>query len=113
MCKSENDLYKSGLKSNGEQRYICRDCNTKKCRKYRTSEIGKVSRYLSMTKYVKNNRDRCRAWLKCRFMEMKSCVVCGKFPAHKHHPDISKPLEVIFLCPLHHKKEDLLNRFSQ
>lgn len=29
------------------------------------------------------------------------CCVCGK-PAHAHHEDYSKPLMVVFLCPLHH-----------
>ncbi len=30
------------------------------------------------------------------------CHICGK-KAHAHHPDYSKPLEVVWLCPVHHK----------
>lgn len=37
----------------------------------------------------------------------KPCVICGKLPTHKHHPDINKPLEIIYLCPLHHKQADM------
>jgi hypothetical protein len=30
------------------------------------------------------------------------CAVCGDPNSQKHHPDYSKPLEVIWLCPDHH-----------
>lgn len=31
------------------------------------------------------------------------CEICNKKDAQAHHEDYSKPLEVIWLCPLHHK----------
>lgn len=31
------------------------------------------------------------------------CFVCGK-KAHAHHPDYDRPLEVIWLCPKHHRE---------
>ena len=31
------------------------------------------------------------------------CIECGDENVHAHHPDYSKPLDVIWLCPLHHK----------
>lgn len=34
----------------------------------------------------------------------KPCEVCGAFFVHAHHPDYSKPLEVVWLCPLHHRQ---------
>lgn len=32
------------------------------------------------------------------------CSVCGSAKSVGHHPDYSKPLEVIWLCHIHHKK---------
>lgn len=32
------------------------------------------------------------------------CSICGFSPTQAHHPDYSKPLEVIWLCPSHHKQ---------
>lgn len=34
----------------------------------------------------------------------KPCEVCGAKNVHKHHEDYSKPLEVVWLCPRHHKQ---------
>jgi hypothetical protein len=31
------------------------------------------------------------------------CLVCGK-DAEAHHPDYDQPLDVIWLCPAHHKE---------
>jgi hypothetical protein len=32
------------------------------------------------------------------------CFVCGSEDVQAHHPDHSKPLEVIWLCPQHHRE---------
>lgn len=32
------------------------------------------------------------------------CEVCGSSLVHAHHDDYSKPLEVRWLCPVHHKE---------
>lgn len=31
------------------------------------------------------------------------CLICGEH-AEAHHPDYSRPLDVIWLCPAHHKQ---------
>lgn len=36
------------------------------------------------------------------------CEVCGSFNVHAHHDDYSKPLDVRWLCPLHHKQHHIL-----
>ena len=34
----------------------------------------------------------------------QSCEKCGLPNAHAHHDDYSRPLEIRWLCPLHHKE---------
>lgn len=36
-------------------------------------------------------------------LHKKPCEICGASLVHAHHPDYSKPLEVIWLCPAHHR----------
>jgi hypothetical protein len=35
----------------------------------------------------------------------KPCVICGALKVVGHHPDYSKPLDVIWLCRDHHRAE--------
>lgn len=40
-------------------------------------------------------------------LKKEACVICGcEESVHGHHPDYSKPLEVIWLCPVHHAEFD-------
>ena len=34
-----------------------------------------------------------------------TCEVCGEVNVHGHHYDYTKPLDVKWLCPLHHVRE--------
>ena len=33
----------------------------------------------------------------------RPCSICGAAEAEAHHPDYSKPLQVVWLCRKHHK----------
>ena len=37
-------------------------------------------------------------------LEWWHCQVCGSLDSEAHHNDYSKPLEVRWLCPLHHNE---------
>lgn len=36
-------------------------------------------------------------------LEKQSCEVCGNSDSHAHHSDYTRPLQVVWLCPQHHK----------
>lgn len=42
--------------------------------------------------------------VECGRIVHQPCEVCGKDKTHGHHDDYSKPLEVRWLCPYHHRK---------
>jgi len=46
-------------------------------------------------------------------LQKQPCRVCGAERVHAHHPDYSKPLEVVWLCPAHHAREIARPVFSE
>jgi len=41
------------------------------------------------------------------------CAVCDRPNTHGHHPDYSKPLDVIWVCPRHHSMTHKLERLKE
>jgi hypothetical protein len=98
----------------------------KKCSKeyVRNSVLKNIDYYRAYKRvYRKRNRENIteehRKWLsnnptkkyahyrimhELRMGRMKKlpCKLCGDINSHGHHPDYSKPLEVVWLCPKHH-----------
>jgi hypothetical protein len=50
-------------------------------------------------------RDKLKKAIKRGKMTRQPCEVCGAEPAQAHHDDYSKPLDVRWLCPVHHGVE--------
>lgn len=40
-------------------------------------------------------------------LKKEPCKVCGITKVHAHHEDYTKPLEVVWLCPIHHYEYDI------
>lgn len=84
-------------------RYICRPCNAEKKRKERLR--NPTAEYRAIAKYRAKNPDKVKAReLAKKKIPLKPCDVCGEVKSIRHHEDYSKPLEVRFLCALHHKQ---------
>ena len=62
----------------------------------------------SRIKWIKSNLEKRRIYLKVKRavdsgkIIKTPCVICGNKKSEGHHEDYSKPLEVIWLCRLHH-----------
>lgn len=111
-----NNYEKSGLGG------WCRECKRKSdrvySRKYREEHPGwkrednernRVLINKLVKEYAKKYPERLKATsivnyaLKTGKLKREPCVICGKEFVHGHHPDYDKPLEVVWLCPKHHK----------
>lgn len=81
-------------------------------KQWEQSERGKELRSLSRKKDRLQNRDKYRAHrllnklIKEGMIKRMTCEICGK-TGNGHHPDYSKPVEVVWLCRKHHAE---LNR---
>jgi len=99
ICDSQNKKY-------GKKYYTCRDCNSKRARKYRETESGKtVYREIMRRQYVKNHdkviaRVLLNQALKIgKVVKPKKCEDCQKRKKLEgHHEDYNKPLVVKWVC---------------
>lgn len=137
-CKVEKDLeefYRNKSHSQGRI-YQCKPCwnayiakkQKGRQRKYRTSAEyrkwfreyvrkwnarNEEKRYQFSRKWVLANVEKVKAQravhraVKKGILKRKGCEKCG-MKADAHHPDYSKPLEVRWLCRLHHREEHKL-----
>ena len=96
-----------------KQYHLCNTCNTTRLNKYYTTPSGKKAVRKSVANYAKRNPDRHKSWQlaseaqKKGLLIKRGCEVCGDTKVHRHHPDPNEPLNVVYLCPLHHKREHL------
>lgn len=90
-----------------------REANLEKIRAYDRERSNLPHRVEARAEYQKfyraNNREKYIATGKANRaaragkIKKEACVVCGKTGAvEKHHPDYSKPLDVVWLCRVHH-----------
>lgn len=106
-CGSKTNLYTvSDKRGNRQTRYLCRPCNTERVKKYRQGTHGKATMMRNTNKYRKAHPERPAAWYRARraYPTMEKCEICGNPKTDRHHPDIAKPLEIVWLCRLHHKQ---------
>ena len=107
----------------------CKDCAKKDSRAHRYGdrreyviaydrERGKLphrigKQYIQTKKWRELNPDRAKAQSKLRLAVKNGevipllCIICGA-KAEAHHPDYSRPLDVMWLCPSHHKQAHAL-----
>lgn len=76
--------------------------NKKPARKEKKLEYQRKRRTLSVEKYKANSAVRNALYK--GLLVKKPCEVCGNIKSEAHHPDYSKPLDVMWLCLKHHRE---------
>lgn len=81
----------------GKQRY-CKSCHAKHMRDNRPkhSQLSDEQRLKAIA------RSYLHVYVKRGKVRHLPCSVCNTFPSEAHHPDYTKPLEVIWYCREHH-----------
>ena len=92
--------------------YRCRNCNKNQDKeKVHKLYIKRRKYHLDyQKKYKEKYRERIKATniikvlIEQKKITPQKCEVCGDKKADAHHPDYSKPLEIVWLCRSHHRK---------
>ena len=83
-------------KTNRQGQRYCLDCHATHMREWR-----KNHRLTGLARLKMNCRAYFNVYLRRGSIKRQPCVKCGK-KAQAHHPDYSKPLQVVWLCRPHH-----------
>lgn len=62
-------------------------------RKYREKRKERITVNSTVTRALKTGK-----------IQRSKCKFCDRKDTHAHHKDYSKPLSIVWLCPVHHKK---------
>jgi len=98
------------IRSNGDKLYrsMCRACNTARALKYRKTKVGAenirkaVRKSTIKHKHKQDARIMLNRAVNSGLVVKEPCMVCSSRQAEAHHPDHSKPLEVVWVCRQHH-----------
>ena len=80
---------------------------------YIRTDRGKIAHSGATTAWMRQHPNRRAAShilnnaLKYKKIIRQPCFICGA-RAHAHHPDYDRPLDVVWLCPKHHKEAHAL-----
>jgi len=133
VCKIEKDYSEFGKNPRAtlKLRYSCKSCDkeiraahhpryrerilayNKKWReanpdKYNSAHLKATRKYEMENKFIRKAHVAVREALKKSLIAKQSCQICKRkhgvdVKAEAHHTDYSKPLDVMWLCPKHHK----------
>lgn len=94
-----------------ERTTICKPCQADRSKEYRLkvkdTEKYKLQQAAGQRAYYARNTEKSRAHNLAKRVQVKDrCEYCGATGVllHKHHPDYSKPREVITLCVACHER---------
>jgi len=105
LCKKHNEpkvQHFSGKRANGSPKinWVCRKC---------VSDRGRKGQH-KKREWDQRNKQKRRAHkivetaLLSGKIIRESCARCGDRDSQAHHEDYSRPLDLVWLCPKHHKE---------
>ncbi len=117
--KNISEFYKNGSMLDGHLN-SCKECIKAGVRKNRADNIDHYREYdrnrgnRQSREYLKNYRAKFRKKYIAHNMVnnairdgklfSEQCEICGSHSSHAHHDDYAKPLNVRWLCAVHHKE---------
>lgn len=90
----------------GQTQFTCIDCKiagTGGGRQKRCFRCRRIFQSSPKERFRNAGRNWVKAAVAAGLLVRQPCEVCGEQKSHGHHPDYTKPLEVIWLCPMHHR----------
>ena len=124
VCQPLSEFYKHKAMADGHLNK-CKQCTKRDALEHRNNNLEKVREYdrerakldhrvrLNTAKTAEYRRkfpERYRAnglvaaAIRTGLLVKQPCACCGNIEVEAHHADYSRPLDVVWLCPAHHKE---------
>ena len=108
----------------------CIDCTKNDVHKHRIMNIEKIREYdrkrAKLPNRIQQTKEKIKKYQKLYplrraaniavgnairdgILKKEPCLICGE-KAHAHHPDYGRPLNVVWLCPKHHKEAHAIGK---
>ena len=72
---------------------------------HREKVVNSIVKYNKANPEKKNAHSILNKAIRSKKVARSPCEVCGNIKSEGHHEDYSKPLEVIWLCRIHHREK--------
>jgi hypothetical protein len=111
-CKEikEFDLFHIDKSNSSGYSTYCKPCKKEKDKIRQKTRIVNKEKKATWRKNFperKSAHNKVFRALKAGVIFKQPCFVCGD-AAEAHHPDYSRPLDVVWLCPSHHRQAHLI-----
>lgn len=96
----------------------CKECAKRDARENRSKRLDYYRAYdrdrgsrignEGMRRYRAANPEKARAHASVNYavreghLQKAPCMICGRPDSHGHHDNYERPLDVVWLCPVHH-----------
>ena len=108
LCRQEKtfDFYYKDIYQNSGYSSYCKSCKKEKDKIYQKTRTYNKDLWRKTFPERKNAHSKVYRALISGKLTKQLCFICGE-NAEAHHPDYSKPLDVVWLCPPHHRQAHL------
>lgn len=108
-CSLEKPITSFCDKGNGRRAWTCYSCEEKRKKENNPDKFA-LNRLIRNRRYTQRNPEKVKAHYRVKdavlsgLLKKHPCEKCGEKKANAHHDDYSKPLQVRWLCSLHHRE---------
>jgi hypothetical protein len=101
--KSLSDFYKDRTRLDGHNN-CCKSCSAEREKlRVRTDHTYHQTNWKNRNLEKYEAHKKVKNGLRANIISKTACFVCGDSKVEAHHPDYSRPLDVIWMCRTHHR----------
>ena len=103
QCIECTKIYKRERRRSRHEHYTKHDRERSKSTKRMVANAVRYKQWKLSNPIKDKAKSLVRSAIRAGILTRKPCVICNNATSYGHHEDYSKPLEVVWLCQIHHR----------